>query len=541
MDVNNPQNVQNTHSVDSSQLHELFRENPLAWGYYFFPHHFNQESPPFHLKILKTIMNNQKVAICAPRGSAKSSIAFLYIMHSIVFNRFYHGILLQASLDKAISSLSTIQNEFKSNDLLRATYNIKLPMSSQDGVIFRSPNGFETFFKAFGREQMGKIRGSKFGSKRPDIVLADDLEDDEMVRSRELRDELHRRWKDAVEPAIDISANYRIIYIDTMKHYDSQLAKMLNPESYADYKKLSFPALFINSRGERESLWPSRMTLGYLLKLEREDPITFAKEYMGDPISGTSSNFNASDFRRWSTVNNDYILFDSDGSISSRGELSDCKAAIGYDLAWDESRRHDCTAIVPCLMTPTGEILIDNYVNQRGLRPDLLCEYLFNFDEKYISMTKKTVIHAFEKGKYEKVFKWLLDKEKKKKNKYPITIDVPWITDKKERIIIPLQPRYINHAIFHRKDMGELESQLTRFPAGTHDDIVDALQLSVRSLNDVPIAADKKPLTQDEKFKRLRAAFSPTINKPSKLFGSLMNKRISIQATKSFTMNELFQ
>jgi hypothetical protein len=438
-----------------------------------------------------------------------------------------------------MSSLQTIKTEFTDNEQLKKTYKIKMPLNTQEEVEFKSPNGFSTLVKCFGREQMGKIRGAKFGPYRPDAVFIDDLEDDEHVRSKELREELHRRFKDSVEPAIDVASDYRIVYIDTMKHYDSQLAKMLDPNMYTDYVKMLFPAVYW-SNGVKKSLWPSRMPLEMLERIEKDDPVTFAKEYMGDPVTGASQSFNASDFRRWTINSDDYILFESDGSIISRGELRNCRVAIGYDLAWDDKRRHDFTAVVPCYLTPNNEILVDNYINEKGVRPDMLAEHLFNMDAKYTKITKKVVYHGFEKGKYEKVFKWLLDQEKKKRNHFPIVKDLPWVTDKKERIIIPLQPRYVNHAIFHKKDMGDLETQLLRFPSGTHDDLLDATSIGVRMLIDPPKKVDIREETEDDKFLKIKKLFMT--NTPTKSSGKFSLKSKSCQAIpsiKSFEMNNL--
>jgi hypothetical protein len=288
-----------------------------------------------------------------------------------------------------------------------------MPVDTQNLTVFRHPDGFETQIICFGMEQMGKIRGSKFGAYRPDLILCDDLETDELVSTRELREELHRKFKDAVEPAVDIAVDYRIVYIDTMKHYDSQLAKMMSDEMYTDWKKLFFPAIYKDKDGNESALWEERFSLEYLKKLEKEDPVAFAKEYMGDPVTGQSATFDAGDFRRWTVNTDDYLLYDKDGSIISRGSLRDCKVAIGYDLAWEEKRRHDYTAIVPCFITPNAEILVDFYINEKGVKPDKLAEYLFNMDAKYQGITGKVVLHGFEKGKYEKVFKWYLTKKER--------------------------------------------------------------------------------------------------------------------------------
>jgi hypothetical protein len=888
------------------EIHAQFKENPLAWGYYYLSHHFTMPSPPFHLSILQTVLRNKKTVICAPRGHSKSSLLMtLFPIWGVCFKRFRNIVILQANLEKAISSLKTIKAEFEDNELIKKTYRIKFSTDTQNLTAFRHPDGFETQIVCFGMEQMGKIRGTKFGAYRPDAILChekgskifdggrlidisesrfekveipskiidvsvngipypegvtpehrfycrkkykfygkgshknnksgvwkftepswimakdltkhhyigsridhttekfgtieyydrksirtvrdkngmiagtlpgdrvqvtpayfndpdfwwamglwwgdghrtkgqvcwtmankypdlknrlegfisrngacgktnsqgcqvfiwsnaslakwlhswyvgkckklpprwvrrlpnhymkefclgyiqsdgfidqengcarvtsvhyegllaysqmlarlgvcghirngidgrrieilgkmcdtqkkydiymssklenlgvetrkvgrykikrsfidkgfiwrkvesvgkerdglvipittdtgeyhspiglshncDDLETDELVRTRELREELHRKYKDAVEPAVDVAADFRIVYIDTMKHYDSQLAKMMGAEMYTDYKKLFFPAIWMDKDGNERALWEERFPLKELKRLEKEDPVAFAKEYMGDPVTGQSATFSAEDFRRWAVTSDEYLLYDKDGSIISRGELRNCKVAIGYDLAWEDKRRHDCTSIVPVFLTPNNEILVDFYINEKGLRPDMLMEYVFNLDAKYMGIVKKVIYHGFEKGKYEKVAKWLLDQEKRKRGKFPIFKDVSWVTDKKERITVPLQPRYANHAIFHRKDMGDLESQLMRFPSGTHDDILDALTIAVRILaSDVPNVKREKVKTQTDKFNELRAMFTEDKKKDRNF--RLSGKKYTIPATKSFAV-----
>jgi hypothetical protein len=54
------------------KIHETFKNNPLAWGYYFLAHHFPMASPTFHIQILKTVLAFFKTVICAPRGHAVS-------------------------------------------------------------------------------------------------------------------------------------------------------------------------------------------------------------------------------------------------------------------------------------------------------------------------------------------------------------------------------------------------------------------------------------------------------------------------------------
>lgn len=487
-----------------NKIHKTFESSPLAWAYYFFPHLFRSESPPFHVHILNAIINNKKVAIAAPRGAAKTTLMnFAFIAHQICFQKKRNIIIIQANEDKAMKSLANIKSEFDHNQELKSTYSIRFDKDNAAQTVFLHPDGFATQVSCYGRKQMSKVRGEIFRGYRPDIILLDDLEDDDMVRTRDLREELHRVYEDAIEPAIDTMEDYRIVYIDTIKHYDSQLAKLLNPDMYTEYVKIKFQAR--NSvNGTYQSLWPEKWSLEFLADLEKNSPIKFAKEMQNDPIAGSSQIFNPNDFRRWAIAVDDYLLYDYDGSIISKGSLKECRCAIGYDLAWSEKRRHDSTAIVPVLITPDNYILVDSYINEQGIKPDKLAQYMFSLNDKYYGITGRHVVHGMEKGKYEQVSKWFLQQEMKKRNKWLDIRDMQWTHDKQERITAPLQPRYVNHAIYHRKDMGDLETQLSRFPSAVHDDLPDALQNAVRLLTDVPKKVENKPVSDDQKFLKLR-------------------------------------
>jgi hypothetical protein len=235
--------------------------------------------------------------------------------------------------------------------------------------------------------------------------------------------------------------------------------------------------------------------------MERQSPIKFAKEFQNDPSTELTSQFSSKDFRTWSILEGDYMLHDRDGSIIERGALKECTCAIGCDLAWEEGRRHDSTALVPVLKTPTGLFLIDNYCNQKGIKPDRLADILFTLNDKYSGLVKKVIRFGFEKGKYEKVAKWYLKQEYKKRSKALVIKDMPWVTDKIERIVTPLQPFYANNMIYHRKGMGDLETQLIRFPSGVNDDLPDALQMAVRLLSETPNKIEIKEKSEDDKFK----------------------------------------
>lgn len=482
-------------------------------------------------------MKQRFLAVAAPRGSAKSTvICFLNPIHAITFKRKRHIVIVQNTYAKAAGSLETIKSEFKENNMLKKDFGIEITKDREGDSIFTHPDGFKTRVLCKGAEQIGSIRGEKFGAYRPDLILVDDLEADEQCANREVREALLERYKDALEPAIDPETGC-IHVVGTILHEDSLMRKLVTLGIFKQYRKLLYKARYIGKvSGEILSLWPERWTVEQLNELEREEPSKFAKEYQNDPISGMMSNFSKDDFRYWYIENNDYVLMDAEGNITSRGALSECKGAISCDLAWDEKKKDDDTVLMPAYFTPNSDILIDEYIAEKGMKPDKFIEYLFPMKDRIESRCKGKATIGFEKGKLEKVMKWFLKKEERFRNDYLIKKDLLWDADKITRIVTRLQSRYKNHVIFHRKGMGDLEHQLLQVPSGKHDDLPDAAQGLVQLFQTAPNKRKTEVVTEEDKgFEWLMKNATNKTKKPTKpyVFGQ-KGKTFEIPARKSF-------
>lgn len=85
---------------------------------------------------------------------------------------------------------------------------------------------------------------------------------------------------------------------------------------------------------------------------------------------------------------------------------------------------------------------------------------------------------GIENVAFQKVLQYSLNEEGRKRRKYLPIVEVKPEKRTKDERVRGLQPMYANGTIFHYKDMvynSYLEDELTRFPRGKHDDIVDAL------------------------------------------------------------------
>lgn len=484
-------------------LYQVFEQNPIHFGKKYFPHHLRDRSPWFHWKILEESSNNlpnaygtsQSFFACvAPRGSAKSTVlAFLKVVHRIAFKRKRFIVIVQNTYKKAVGTLEGIKDEVRWNDNFKRDFGITLEKDSEGDSIFCSLDGFRIRVLCKGAEQIGSVRGEKFGAYRPDYILIDDLEDDEMVKSSDRRKSLKDMYDNALIPAGD-AHELCVDFIGTILHDDCLAAKVISKSEYPEYRKLFFKALDRNKvTGEEESLWPERWTVDALKKLERDKPEVFAKEYQGDPSSGTLETIRRDDFRYWRMEEGQAILCGGEGEVVARWTLRDCRCAVGIDLAWEESKSSDFAAVVPGLVTPNNDLLICDYVVKRGLRPDEFEEIVFAMNEQYERVTGKRVQFGFEKAKLEKVMKWFLQEAMRRRSKFLWFKDIAWGThDKVERIMFRVGNRYSQHSIYHKTGMGDLENQLIRLRSASHDDLADAVAMLPEMLYYGSVAQKKK-------------------------------------------------
>lgn len=511
------------------KAYAMFKADPLMWGKIFFAHHFRMESPRFHQEVINAAMETKKLSVAAPRESAKSTmLIFIYPSHGIIFKRFHFIVLVSNTFKKAAMHLDSIKKELAENQMLRETFpGIKIIRDAEGDSEFQHPDGFSVKFLCKGVDQIGSIRGVKYGAYRPDLILVDDMEDDELVKNPERRRDLQEVYDEALIPAGERGV-VQIINVGTILHDDCQMAKLISRNHYPEFKKMIYRAHLDIGKPTERSLWPQKWSVEDLHKLMKEKPNVYAKEMQNDPVAGLNVRFAKADFRYWRQEGADAVLLDINLQPVSKIPLKSCKAAVSCDLAWSEKKDADYCVLLPGLLTPESDILISDYVARKGIRPDDFVEQLFIMVERLERATGSHVPVGFEKSMLENVTQFLLKREMKKRGKFLVTKELVWDNDKQKRIEIRLQPRYAQHVIFHKQGMGDLEHQLERFPSGAHDDIIDAEQGLVQLLQNPKY--EEVPQTSESEFDRVRQIMinAKSASKPKeqkRTQGGLIRKR----------------
>lgn len=480
-----------------------FASEPMEWGRVFFPHHFRLDSPDFHYWMISYAMTERRFAVASPRQSAKSTVlVFLYPFHALMFKRKRFIVIVSNTFKKAAMHLESIKKELIENELLKTTFpGLTLTKDAEGDSDFKHADGFSCKILCKGVDQIGSVRGVKFGAYRPDLIIGDDMEDDELVRNPERRRQLLEDFNTALVPAGDRNS-CQYIFVGTILHDDAQMAKLVSKDHYKDYKKLFLTAHLDYGKETERSLWPETWSVEFLRQLMKDDPNAYAKEYQNNPVAGSNVRFEKKDFRYWKLEGGDYVLTDEVGQSVARDSLKTCRAAIACDLAWKEKRESDSSVLLPGFITPNSDILVYSYVTKKGMRPDETEDLLFSMVERLENLTGSTVPIGFEKAMLENVTQWLLKQGMRRRNKFITTKELVWDADKLTRIETRLQPRYCQHVIYHMSGMGELEYQLERFPSGSHDDLPDALQGLVQLLQ-FP-KAKQKETQKDDEWMRMR-------------------------------------
>lgn len=241
--------------------------------------------PDFHRELVAEILPPGKFAGAAPRGGAKSTVVGLIYAAWLALNgkRWFIPYISDTFLQAKLLA-GGLRAEIESNPKIRFIYpNAVSKRWGEEGFVV---NGLEHECYILPLGAGMKIRGLKFKNHRPDEVIIDDLENLEVVYSKERRQKLQNWFDYDLEPAMD-RYNKNIKFIGTILHYHSLLKQVINKQGkYTGWRTKLWKA--IDDQGN--SFWPSRFPIAYLIAM-RDDPthpdfvgsIVFAQEMQNEP------------------------------------------------------------------------------------------------------------------------------------------------------------------------------------------------------------------------------------------------------------------
>lgn len=399
--------------------------------------------------------------IVAFRGSAKSTIMTLsYPLWSILGKQQKKHIVIFSKTEKlAKQHFMNIKRELENNELLKKDLGPFKEFSDEWGgsALVLTDYGARITFASEGQS----VRGMRHGPYRPDLIICDDVEDLQSVKTKESRDKTYQWFASEVIPLGH--ARTKIIIVGNLLHEDSLLmrlrAKILNEELAGVYKE--YP--LCNEQGI--CLWPEMYpTKEALQQIEKKqsDKTTFLREYMLRIISDAGRVI----FPEWISY---YTHLPYGGSLR--------EIAIGIDLAISEKTSADKTAVVTAYVVDRGPELriyiMPNPINQRVDFPSVIRTLKSLIDT--LKSTREPWAYLESNGYMVAVAQQLgIDG-------YRI-IDVQSRVDKRTRIALTSEAIKSGKVLFPKEGAEELITQLTGFGTERYDDLADAFSLLILQL-----------------------------------------------------------
>lgn len=457
----------------------------------YFPHYVRSSSRSQlhnylfeHLPQVLQQPSSVHLAIAAPRGEAKSTlVSQLFTLYCLVAQKKRYALIVMDSIDQAYPMLEAIKVELEFNQRLRVDF----PEIAGQGRVWQAAT---IITKANQKVQVAgsgkKLRGLRHGAYRPDLVVLDDIENDEQVRSPEQRDKLHDWLKKTVLPLGAAGDKLDVVYIGTILHYDSVLNRTLSSKAW---KTAKFKALirqpddmslwdkwedFYLNEGEAVAdafysknksamdkgavvSWAARPILTLMKIRARDGHATFDSEYQNDPLSSDDAMF-ANALTYWTELPGELVYFGAlDPSLGKAGASRDPSAILvgGYHRE-------------------TGKLyVIEAQVKKR--LPDLIIEDVIRMQKQYHCQRWFVETVQFQEFLKDELVK----RSAQRGIPVPATATKP-NTDKMLRIE-SLQPHMANGLILLHSSQATLISQLRHFPKADHDDGPDALEMLWRN------------------------------------------------------------
>lgn len=448
----------------------------------YFPHFITQKSQSelhqylfSHLPEILQEKKGIKSAMCAPRGEAKSTIVTrLFGLYCAILNKKHYIVLIMETYSQAREMLEAIKRELLENPRLISDF----PDACGEGRIWRASSiVMRNNVKIQACGSGNKLRGAVHGARRPDLVVLDDLENDEKVRSPEQRDKLEDWLHKTVTPLGAVGDKFDIVYIGTILHYDSVLSRiLLNPAwLHARFKAIKhFPddlkiwddwELIYRERGagearafyhrHREQMdagaelsWEARPLLDLMEIRASIGHDAFATEYQNEPASGASAIF-----------------------ANCLNYYSHPPQNLVYFMAIDPSMgQGDPSAILVGGVDKAGVLYVIEASIKKRL-PDLIISDIIALQERYDC--QKVFVENIQ---FQEFFRTELVKQSREQG-IPVPA-VPVTPNKNKNLRIEtLQPHLANRSILLNHNHTSLNTQLRHYPHADHDDGVDALQM----------------------------------------------------------------
>lgn len=435
-------------------------------------------SPDFHKECWDLCTGPERfVAIAAPRGHAKSTAVTLgYGLATLLFRERKFMLLVSDTESQAALFLGTFKQELQDNADLIDLFGIKrnekglvqFIKDSETDIIVECNDGHTFRIIAKGAEQ--KLRGLIWNGSRPDIIICDDMENDELVMNKERREKMRRWFKGALLPCRSDSGIVRIV--GTILHMDSLLERMMPAindrqtvtEGLKQYSKRRTMWKAVKYRAHNEDfselLWPEKKSAAEFKMLYDEAKADgtldiYSQEYLNYPIDESVAFFKKADFLSITPDEMDVTLH----------------YYVTADLAISEEQRADYSVFVVAGIDENKLIHVRHIIRERMDGREIVDTLLM------LQRIYEPVAVGIEEMQVSKAIGPFLREEMIKHNTYLSLVPLKHGGKDKLTRARSIQARMRARGVKFDKEAdwySKFENECLTFPRGKHDDQVDS-------------------------------------------------------------------
>lgn len=434
-------------------------------------------TPAFHRECWSLVCDPaaDRVAIAAPRAHAKSTaITFTTSLASSLFRHDPYTVIVSRTYALATEFIRTLKTSLLTNERLRRAFGVKgLTKDTENDFICQMDDGYEFRMEALGFG--GSVRGLNWNTQRPTRIVLDDVEDDELVLSRERRDKAMDWLLQALLPAMDPVRN-RAVAVGTFMHIDSLLKNLVDDP---EWRSLVYEA---HNDDFSTILWPEMYTRERLLKIrkgyEAQNRLDrYNMEYRNRVVDTSSGFFRKAEFL----------------PMEDHHYKPDFKSMLSWwasgDFAWSVKEKSDFTVLPICGVDYDNNIYV-YHIERARMDGGEVVKKMFELQEEFnpgMWFNERGAIHNS-----------LLAAIEMQQRRSGVFLNIKGMPAHKEKQIRarPFQARMRAGSVYWntRADWyPEVMQELLEFPRGKHDDCVDALAHMATGL-----AEEVMPASPDE-------------------------------------------
>lgn len=452
---------------------------------------------------------NGKYVIASPRGHAKTQVfSVILALHSLCYRKRHYALVLSETDSLSKKIIATIASQLKLNEKLRSDFGELLsPVTNRN--VKDNEEAFITSTNALVEaSSAGKsLRGKSHMSRRPDILLADDLSSLNNEGTEAQRVKLIDWWNSVVMPlpakeaaivfvGTKVTATGLLAHLLGRRDFDKTFHKAilqppLNPQLWSDYLHLyatedDWPiveAYYEKHRAELEDgvkvAWPARWTYRALMHEKHNiGSRSFASEYMNESFSDDEQTFRVEEYDYYRTVDSYGVptIVYKDRYIP----ISNLRLTGAWDVAMAQSKRSALNAFVTIgREDKTGLLFVVDVYASREYPSEFIQKII---DRMHLYSYNKIAVEGI--GAYADFSRQLQDRTRMERL-YHTRIDTVRSHGKKskEQRIDTLEPMFANKTLILNEQHGVLLEQLRNYMPGTHSlvDAIDALQMAVEA------------------------------------------------------------